>query len=246
MGRPIPAYAHNDYENERPLYDALAMGYQGVEADYHLVRGELLVAHDLHQVRPGRTLQALYLEPLRKWVEQCGTVLRGNRPFLLNIEAKTEGIDAYWALVRVLSQYRDMITVVRDGVQHTGPVQVVLVGWYPPLDELAVEPERLVAVQWIVDDGSLYTPTVPAHLVRLVTLDYGKAIGWSGRGDPPRDAETSLTRLIQERDEVAGRMARVHAALVHPEVYRLILEAGVDLIGTKDLSATLKLLEDMQ
>lgn len=29
----LPAYAHNDYRNERPLHDAVELGYRGVEVD---------------------------------------------------------------------------------------------------------------------------------------------------------------------------------------------------------------------
>jgi len=38
------AHAHNDYQHERPLLDALAHGFQSVEADVFLVEGKLLVA----------------------------------------------------------------------------------------------------------------------------------------------------------------------------------------------------------
>ena len=65
LGTPLArAHAHNDYEHERPLYDALANGFCGVEADVHLVSGELLIGHDPEDLQPGRNLQKLYLEPL--------------------------------------------------------------------------------------------------------------------------------------------------------------------------------------
>src|SRR5512135_1483640 len=41
----VHAHAHNDYQHERPLLDALDRGFCSVEADVHLVNGELLVAH---------------------------------------------------------------------------------------------------------------------------------------------------------------------------------------------------------
>jgi hypothetical protein len=56
------AHAHNDYEHERPLFDALDRGFKSVEADVWLVDGELLVAHDREDVKPGRTLESLYLD----------------------------------------------------------------------------------------------------------------------------------------------------------------------------------------
>src|SRR3989442_12400921 len=60
------AHAHNDYEHRRPLLDALECGFCSVEADIWLVDGSLLVAHDQNQVKPERTLQSLYLDPLRE------------------------------------------------------------------------------------------------------------------------------------------------------------------------------------
>lgn len=241
VGAPLPAYAHNDYENARPLFDALALGYQGVEADFHLVDGALLVAHDRHEVRPERTLESLYLAPLRGWIQRCGTILADGRPFQLNIEAKTEGYGAYHAMTAALARYRDMLTVVRDGREIPGPVQVVLVGWSPPLDELAAEPERLAAVQWYADHPE-GVPDAPAHLIRLISLDYGRITKWDGRGNPPADVQGMLARLVAARDAVPGRRARVHAVPVNGRVYQFLLAAGVDLIGSKDLSGTGQLL----
>lgn len=61
LGPVLPAYAHNDYGNPHPLYDALELRFRGVEADILLRGGELRVAHDASATRPGRSLEALYL-----------------------------------------------------------------------------------------------------------------------------------------------------------------------------------------
>jgi len=44
--RAVYVWSHNDYWQDRPLYDALELGYQMIEADIHLIDGELYVAHD--------------------------------------------------------------------------------------------------------------------------------------------------------------------------------------------------------
>src|SRR5204862_3959746 len=62
----IRAHAHNDYEHSRPLLDALDRGFCSIEADVWLVDGRLLVAHDRNAVKAERTLQTLYLDPLRE------------------------------------------------------------------------------------------------------------------------------------------------------------------------------------
>src|SRR3954453_2046264 len=56
------AHAHNDYEHERPLLDALDQGFTSVEADVWLVDGELYLGHDGPDLT--RTLRSSYLEPL--------------------------------------------------------------------------------------------------------------------------------------------------------------------------------------
>ena len=40
------AHAHNDYEHDRPLLDALDQGFTSVEADVWLVDGQLYLGHD--------------------------------------------------------------------------------------------------------------------------------------------------------------------------------------------------------
>ena len=49
----LPAYAHNDYRNEAPLSEALALGYSGVEADVYLVNGVLRLGHDRREAQRG-------------------------------------------------------------------------------------------------------------------------------------------------------------------------------------------------
>ncbi len=65
----VHGHAHNDYQHARPLVEALECGFCSIEADIHLVDGKLLVAHDKEDVRANRTLESLYLDPLRQRVE---------------------------------------------------------------------------------------------------------------------------------------------------------------------------------
>src|SRR5581483_11309861 len=62
----VQAHAHNDYEHARPLLDALDHGFCSVEADIWLAPDGLLIGHDKKDLKPGRTLESLYLDPLRE------------------------------------------------------------------------------------------------------------------------------------------------------------------------------------
>src|SRR5262245_55861246 len=110
----IQAHAHNDYAHSRPLLDALEHGFCSVEADIHLVEGELLVAHDRDHVRPGRTLQALYLDPLRERARKNGgKVFPAGPGLILLIDIKSEADPTYEVLRRVLSRYSELLTAFR-------------------------------------------------------------------------------------------------------------------------------------
>src|SRR5437763_12111123 len=85
------AHAHNDYEHKRPLLDALDHGFCSVEADIFLVNGELLVGHTRLDLKAGRTLEALYLDPLQKRAQaNKGRIHPAEPTFFLLIDVKTE------------------------------------------------------------------------------------------------------------------------------------------------------------
>ncbi|CAF9925445.1 Altered inheritance of mitochondria protein 6 [Imshaugia aleurites] len=61
---PIPCHSHNDYWRKVPLYDALAAGCTGVEADVWLTNNDLLVGHSTGSLTSARSLTSLYIDPL--------------------------------------------------------------------------------------------------------------------------------------------------------------------------------------
>ncbi|KHN97123.1 PLC-like phosphodiesterase, TIM beta/alpha-barrel domain protein [Metarhizium album ARSEF 1941] len=65
---PVPVHSHNDYWRPRPLYSALAAGCMSVEADVWLSPdgNDLYVGHQPSALSPDRTLQTLYLDPIKQ------------------------------------------------------------------------------------------------------------------------------------------------------------------------------------
>ena len=65
----IQGHAHNDYENENPLFDAIENGFISVEADVHLIDDNLYVSHDNpKELDSALTLESLYLAPLKEHI----------------------------------------------------------------------------------------------------------------------------------------------------------------------------------
>ena len=229
--RLLPAYAHNDYYNHHPLSDALALGFQGVEADYVFVNGRLLVAHSRREASETRTLEQLYLVPLRQRVQRCGWVQSPQHAFLLNLESKEKSPDGYRALLQLLRFYADLF-----GTRNKpGPVQVVLVGWHPPLSQIAADSGPPVTVQARITSTGLELPEGDTTLIGMVSLDYGKAMRWTGQGTPSEHDGRTLARIGEARRLLPGRIVRAYDVPPDSAVYHGLRQAGVDLIGLKDL-----------
>ena len=162
---PLPqAHAHNDYEHERPLLDALSHGFCSVEADIYLVDGALLVAHDREDLRPDRTLQSLYLDPLRARVKSHGGhVYRDGPLFTLLIDFKTAGEPTYRVLREVLADYREMLVTEVDGKRQPGAISVVISG-NRPMATISTDQDRLCGIDGRLSD--LQTK-MPADLMPL-------------------------------------------------------------------------------
>jgi hypothetical protein len=72
--QPLMCHSHNDYWRREPLFDALRAGCTGVEADLWHFDDELYVAHTISGVRRNRTLQNMYLDPLKEILDRQNTM----------------------------------------------------------------------------------------------------------------------------------------------------------------------------
>jgi len=225
-------HAHNDYEHPRPLLDALDNGFCSVEADIHLVDGKLLVAHSRAAVKPDRTLESLYLDPLRERVRKNGgRVYPGGPPVWLLIDFKGDPKTTYPVLRKILEQYADILTVWRDGKKTQGAVTPVLTGNHPTEAVLAAEPVRYAAIDGVLE---ALDRNPPADLVPWMSSQWGLTFKWKGTGTMP-DAERQKLREIVDKAHAQGRLVRFWGAPDNPTTWEALRAAKVDLINTDDL-----------
>ena len=230
----LRAHAHNDYEHARPLLDALDCGFGSIEADIYLVAGQLLVAHNAKDVKPGRTLEALYLDPLRSRVQQNGgRVYRGGGgpTVTLLVDVKSEAATTYAALHARLEKYAAMLTVFRDGVATPGAITVILSG-NRARAELVAQPVRYAALDGRLDD---LTANPSAALVPWISDNWAKHFTWKWTGPMPEADRTKFHALIAQA-HAQGRRIRFWNTPDTPEAWQLLHAAGVDLINTDHLA----------
>jgi glycerophosphoryl diester phosphodiesterase len=238
----IHAHAHNDYEHTRPLADALEQGFCSVEADVHLIQGHLLVAHDPRALRPERTLQALYLDPLKKRVvENGGRVYRDGPTVTLMIDVKSDAAQSYAALKETLKPYESMLTVFRGDQVEPGAITIVISG-NRDRATMAGEAVRFAALDGFMGDLDA-APPPPASLVTWVSGQWKKSFTWKGEG-PIGEADAAKLKALVAKAHAQNRLIRFWDIPDCQPVWQTLTEAGVDLINTDDLPGLAKFLNE--
>ncbi|MDO4263202.1 MAG: phosphatidylinositol-specific phospholipase C/glycerophosphodiester phosphodiesterase family protein [Deinococcus sp.] len=226
------AHAHNDYEHERPLLDALAQGFTSVESDVFLRDGQLLVAHEASQLQPGRTLQSLYLEPLRQIAAQNGgRIYPAGQSLTLYVDVKDDGEATYQAVHRALAEYAPLLTRYENGHVIPGAVSVVISGNRVPAT-MQAQTLRYAGMDGRLSDlGS----GAPPSLIPIISDNWTKVFGWTGEGEFPAAERQKLKDTVAQA-HADGQRVRFWATPENPAVWQALIDAGVDQINTDDLS----------
>lgn len=244
---PLPrAHAHNDYEHDRPLYDALDHGFTSVEADIHLVDGQLYVAHDSDEITPNRTLRSLYLEPLSRRIAQnavLGTPYGGqvypnpdtSGQFTLFIDIKTEAVTTYKVLSKMLAEYESIFTTF-DSNGRTDKAVIAIVSGNRPRGLMESE-----AIRYAGCDGRLedLESDAPASLIPVISDNWTKHFSFNGTGSMSAKERQKLKEIVETAHK-KGQRVRFWATPDKPSparqtLWRELLSNGVDLLNTDDL-----------
>lgn len=230
------AHAHNDYEHERPLLDALEQGFTSLEADVWLVDGELLVAHDEVDLDPERTLEALYLAPLAQRAKEHDGHVYPDWPHSIHllIDIKSEAEPTYKAVHLALAKYHRIFTKFVDGSAFESAVTATISG-NRPREYMAAQRIRFAGYDGrasdLGDGGS-------AEFIPLISNNWTNLFAWMGDGSMPEDELAYLYEYVAEA-HAHGQRVRFWATSDEPGVreslWQVMVDAGVDYINTDDL-----------
>lgn len=214
------AHAHNDYEHPRPLLDALHNGFRSIEADVHLIDGELYVSHSKPKPSPARTLKALYLNPLDSLVQHRAITLA----VILFVDIKSDATTTLLKLLDVLRQYPRLFPP--DSTEHL--VRVVISG---NRDYAMILDSRNVSIDGRPDDlGKGYS----SDKMPLISDNFGNWMHWNGKGTP-NASELQHIRSLARRVHSEDKKLRLWAIPDNEQAWGVLLDAGVDLINTDRL-----------
>jgi hypothetical protein len=181
-----------------------------------------LVGHTWFDVDAGRTLESLYLEPLRAWVRDHGGRALPDRRLTLLIDVKT-GAEATWHAIRQrIAAYPDLFA------GPDAPVVPVISGQRA---QRSIRASRVAGIDG--REGDLDSDE-PSAVMPLISERFSAHFSWNGEGPMPLEERHKLRTWIR-RAHGKGRQIRFWATADRPEIWDLLHQEGVDLINTDDL-----------
>jgi len=226
-------HAHNDYQQPIPLLTAYYRQVGSIEADIFLQDGELYVAHEQEEIQPGRTLEALYLEPLQKLIqENKGTPYsHPERKLQLLLDLKTNGEKTLPVLVKVLEKF--------PAISRNASIQLVISGNKPAPSTWAQYPN------FIFFDGNPAEPYTAGELQRIALFSdsFRKYTQWNGKGLIVKDERNRISGLIDSVHHLNKKM-RFWATPDNVNTWQTLVHLGVDYLGTDDVIGLSNYIED--
>lgn len=232
----IPAHSHNDYEHKKPLFDALEYNCKSIEADVFSLGDSLFVAHNFEDIKPGRTLRKLYLEPLRNQIiKNNGSVYGNGKEVILFIDIKDDGLRTYKLLHKILLEYKNEASVFENGLKKEKAILVVVSG-NRPFDFMQSQTIRYAGFDGRLENiDSDISPT----LMPVVSDNWAKFFEWKGIGEFAIDEKKKLQELaIKAKNK--GYLLRFwntpnKIAEQRKAVWTELQKAGVGLVGADNL-----------
>lgn len=228
----VVAHAHNDYEHDVPLDDAVGHGFHSVEADVWHRDGAIVVSHDAFSDKG--TLQELYLEPLAALLATQDSVVGDGKGFTLWLDLK-DGTQELRTLLAEALKDLPFLTVFDDtGVAETRAVTVIVTGDAGSKEALIdeVDAPRVFAR----DDNDLAVDDDHEGTVVAAALNFGGYLGgWDGNGAVPDDVERNCACVVDKAHRI-GRKVRFFGGPDGEASWQFQIDHGVDFINADDLA----------
>lgn len=181
---PYKVHSHNDYHKDFPFVEAYINNASSIEVDLFLKNNTLYVTHEEANIKEGRTLSSLYLEPLSK-LEKKGEL----RNLQLLLDLKSPAIPTLKEIQNVLKKY--------PGLIKGDKVSFVISGNRPDPKDYVKYPNYIFFDHQNLDN----LETVPMEKVAMISLSFQKYSVWNGYG-----------RMVEEElNQVKAAIARAHA-----------------------------------
>ena len=221
--QPVVLHSHNDYNRTAPFWEAYSQHCRSIEADVHWHEGQLLVGHDVEDLKPENTFLRMYVDPIVRTFRANGGKMWAGSPdrLMLMVELKSATEPELTEVIKVLEQFPDVFCSP-DGVQ------IAITGNTPAKEHFCDYPA------WVGYDGDIRDEYTPEQLERVALVSNSFrmfAKKWNGKGrmiDPELDAVNAAIAKVHSW----GKPIRFWEAPEGTTAYFTFWKLGVDIINT--------------
>ena len=221
--QPVVLHSHNDYNRVAPFWEAYSQHCRSIEADIYWHEGQLLVGHDLKDLKPENSFLRMYVDPIVRTFRANGNRMwSGSEDRLqLMVELKSATEPTLTEVIKLLEQFPDVFCSP-DGVT------IAITGNTPAKEHFCDYPA------WIGYDGDIRETYTPEQLERVALVSNSFRIfakKWNGKGrmtDPELDAVNKAIAKVHSW----GKPIRFWEAPEGTTAYFTFWKLGVDIINT--------------
>jgi len=215
------AHAHNDYNHPKPFATAYEAGFGSIEADVIFRNDHLYVAHDAIDIKPGRTLQSLYLNPLKDAIKKNnGYVFKDpSKHLLFLIDLKTPVEATLHKVIDILKDYPE--------ITSCPTLRIVITGNQPDVSRLTTYPS------YIYFDGNFKKNyTIEAlEKIALFSDNFKSYSKWNGTGYLTELDKAKIDSAVTKAHSLS-KPIRFWAAPDLPDAWFQLMKLDVDYINT--------------
>lgn len=208
-----------------PFYQAYAQQVSSIEADVFLHDGQLLVGHDVEDLRADMTFEALYVEPIvTLFARNGGRAFRDSDQTLqLMVELKSETDPTLRAVAALLGRWPEVF----DPEVNPAAVRVAVTGRVPAPEAFDRYP------RFLGFDGAWDADYTPEQLERiaLISTNFRDFSQWNGKGTIIPAEKERLEQVIDRAHE-QSKPVRFWNAPEGTTVYYTFYDMGIDYINT--------------
>lgn len=213
-------HSHNDYLQKAPFWEAYAAGASSIEVDVILKDGQLMAAHEMESINPAKTLQSLYLDPIREGIKN---ELIEEINFTLLVDLKTSALPTLEVLQEIMLDYIDLTY----SENNPKGLKLIISGNRPEVEDYQNYPE------WMLFDyqSTDLNDNLPWSKIGMVSLSFRQFSIWNGKG---RMVETQQEKLQNFIDKVHSfnKPVRFWGTPDSKTAWKAFFEMGVDYINT--------------
>ncbi len=221
--QPVILHSHNDYNRTAPFWEAYSQHCQSIEADVFLHNGEILVGHEVEDLKPENSFLRLYVDPIvRTFRANGGKMWAGSQDrLMLLVELKSATEPTLTEVIEQLEEFPDVFCSPEG-------VKVAITGNTPSKEHFRDYPE------WVGFDGDIRETYTWAQLERVALVSNSFrmfAKKWNGKGrmiDPELNAVKDAIAKVHSW----GKPIRFWEAPEGTTAYFTFWKLGVDIINT--------------